>query len=216
MFVFGGSDATSLFSDLHVLDLTTFMWELVHPVLDKDLATSEQIPESRRWHSMVAIQMSDANGVPHRDYLLVYGGQNSQGNALSDMWLFDIHRRRWSRVAQTTTSAEAAPVARYAHTMAFVPQLHEGVLFGGCSGSDSLGDLWSLSIPLHADREFEWTRIECIPRNYELEPRQEHSAVLLGQNLFFMFGSKYNGEVMTKVSRLRLDSSHGMLLASVS
>jgi N-acetylneuraminic acid mutarotase len=73
--------------------------------------------------------------------LVLFGGQDTQGNPLNDTWLFD--GTNWS-----SATALTAPGARYDASVAAIGG--KLILFGGCSASDSSGncttqptDLWS-------------------------------------------------------------------------
>ncbi|OQE22492.1 hypothetical protein PENSTE_c010G02452 [Penicillium steckii] len=122
LYVFGGRvlsrSRPHLTADLYELDLIRRHWTKIDPVGD--------IPPPRYFHSVCALGdnklvayggMSPAPGTP-RDPSNPGGSTESQSEVvvMSDIHIFDVPSRRWTRVA-----AHESPQGRYAHCATIMP-----------------------------------------------------------------------------------------------
>ena len=53
-------------------------------------------PSGRSWHAGVAVPLSDVGGPEGQTGLLVLGGCDDSGSALSDVWLFTPATKTWA------------------------------------------------------------------------------------------------------------------------
>ncbi len=89
-------------------------------------------PEARSRHTMVW------DG--QRDRLVLFGGVDSAGRALGDLWEYD--GTAWHPRA-TQAAPGAAPEARHSHGMTYDPDTGRVLLFGGATKSAILDDFWA-------------------------------------------------------------------------
>lgn len=93
-----------------------------------NLATSP----SPRWMAGIAYDAQDG-------YVVLYGGQNSAGQDLSDTWTF--HAGVWTNISATAGS----PPGRNGPAFAYDPADKYVVMFGGSDLSGGLDDTWTFS-----------------------------------------------------------------------
>ena len=130
MYVFGGIDAGGVKNDLLQYDFLANTWTTLTP--------GGFLPIARQKHSAVI------NG----DKMYVFGGVNSGGNALRDVWVYDITANTW-------TQRFDAPIYRYGHGAAIYTD--EMYVFCGLDGANNptntiwkynfAGDSWVQVIP---------------------------------------------------------------------
>ena len=94
LFVFGGETADGVNADMYILELTSLNWSV---------APAAGIPQRRTCHTMTVLQ-----GL----YVVIFGGRNADGAALSDVAIFDINSNHWV----VGVKAVGVGPARYAHS----------------------------------------------------------------------------------------------------
>lgn len=128
VYVFGGHvyvpEARRLhqFNDLWAIDTNTWEW------YRQEASPDGPIPSPRDRSSMVAL---DARR------LLVYGGADSQGRKLNDLWIYDIQDQSWSEV----TVHGVKPSPRCSSAVFILGS--RIMVFGGDAGRPN-NELWSL------------------------------------------------------------------------
>jgi hypothetical protein len=127
--LFGGQETTGsnsgLLNDTWIWDGEDQEWQEVN------LAGGAAKPSARKG---AAIAYDPASG-----HVLLFGGQDGSGGALSDTWLWDGTTQKWEQVNA------AGPSARTYSQMAYYfdgDGSGKVVLFGGISGSSIRGDTW--------------------------------------------------------------------------
>lgn len=113
-YVFGGRYDTSRQNDMYYLDLDNYNWHRVK--------YNSGAPVGRSWH--ILQNMSD-------HHLLMYGGLDSNGKTLSDMWIFDIQTGIWKEIEDNSKQ----PDTRIWHTAVSTDTEGEAIIFGGCFNS---------------------------------------------------------------------------------
>lgn len=118
--LFGGASATASFNDT---------WTYVGGVWTNRTATVGAAP-SPRWGASLAYDSSDG-------YLVLFGGLNDAGVALSDTWTFD--HGQWRNI----TGGSGSPPARFESSMAWDANDQQVVLVDGCGRAVCpLNDTW--------------------------------------------------------------------------
>jgi hypothetical protein len=106
-----------------------------------DLSMPVVGPAGREMHAMVHLP-----GVgPVADVTVLFGGRDSNGDALEDTWRFDCQTQSWSEVILPPICGPLngfRPCARYNHAMARSPNGSRIVLFGGTDGVNVYDDTW--------------------------------------------------------------------------
>lgn len=116
-FLFGGRYQDERKNDLYMLDLHSFKWT--------HLASKEMQPIGRSWHIMKAISKS---------HLFVYGGFDNIGQALQDVWIYNVQKKEWHELENCSSNlGYFAP--RLWHTACNTDSTGELIIFGGCSNS---------------------------------------------------------------------------------
>lgn len=117
--------------------------------------------------------------VVYKDSLFVFGGMDDQGNALRDMWEFNLRERCWRQVVPHADSEIPEATAFSSVAMIKGANDHKMILFGGISwysiaATEDLSDEHDLtrSIGSHDLYEFDfrtskWTLIEHLNRRYD-------------------------------------------------
>eukprot|EP00698_Gefionella_okellyi_P005667 TRINITY_DN15136_c0_g1_i1.p1 TRINITY_DN15136_c0_g1~~TRINITY_DN15136_c0_g1_i1.p1 ORF type:complete len:423 (-),score=52.36 TRINITY_DN15136_c0_g1_i1:99-1367(-) len=125
MFVFGGSNSTSLQNDLWTYDFQLRLWQTV------SLRSVIQ-PSPRQDAALVADTQ--------RQFLWLFGGYLTDGTARDELWIFDAVHSMW----QLYSTMTPAPSARFGASM--FSGTNELLLFGGL-GTDSTcwRDTWRLN-----------------------------------------------------------------------
>ena len=113
----------TLYNDLRAFSPGTNAWTQVTPAGG---------PPGVRWDHALVYD-------PVNNELVLFGGRDLAGNALSDTWVLSCS----AATTCTWTAGGAGPSARYGHAMAFDLATSRVVLFGGQSGATLLGDVWS-------------------------------------------------------------------------
>ncbi len=111
--------------DVWAYDVTDQMWQQYVPQATR--------PQARQ-------EMAYAFDA-HNNTMLIYGGGNSAGQGLGDLWSFHAISGLWTLLA-----AENSPGPRYGAASAYVDSPPQFILFGGVQGAAYLSDLWSLDV----------------------------------------------------------------------
>lgn len=86
----------------------------------------------------------------HQDRLWLFGGSTFDGTTLADLWCFDLHTRRWTRVDPAMTGPAPAPRVGPFSFVRETATAYEFFIFGGATGEFNpilLNDMWRLTIP---------------------------------------------------------------------
>ncbi|CAK7567784.1 MAG: hypothetical protein SEPTF4163_005753 [Sporothrix epigloea] len=140
VFVFGGCDARTCFSDLYVLDADSFHWSKPHVV--------GEIPLPLRAMTCTAVGKK----------LVVFGGGDGP-LYYNDVYVLDTTNFRWSR--PRISMDRPMPPRRRAHTACLYKN---GIyIFGGGDGIRALNDVWRLDV---ADvSKMSWRQISGLPQS---------------------------------------------------
>ncbi|CAK7274309.1 hypothetical protein SEPCBS119000_006102 [Sporothrix epigloea] len=140
IFVFGGCDARTCFSDLYVLDADSFHWTKPHVV--------GEIPLPLRAMTCTAVGKK----------LVVFGGGDGP-LYYNDVYVLDTTNFRWSR--PRISAERPMPPRRRAHTACLYKN---GIyIFGGGDGIRALNDVWRLDV---ADvSKMSWRQISGMPQS---------------------------------------------------
>lgn len=150
LYLYGGytNDAvngTGVFSpenylgDLWKLDLDTETWV--------QLAFDEDDGPGHRDNAKLFVD-------EHHDRIWLFGGGQSDGTTLADLWYFDLATGVWTRVDTAMTGPSPAPRFGQFTFSRKTDTAHELFMFGGATGEFSpvlLNDMWRLTIPLGDD-----------------------------------------------------------------
>lgn len=117
-YVFGGRDQSRRVNDMHYLDLDEYKWHRV--------TYNSPAPAGRSWHVLQKLSNS---------HLLLYGGLDTHGNALSDMWVFNIETGLWKEINSVHERLEGIKASRIWHTAVPTDAIGEVIIFGGCHNS---------------------------------------------------------------------------------
>lgn len=112
VFMFGGRHDTTRLNDLHMLDMSDFVWT-------KIIDNCGLQPVGRSWHTFTQITSGQ---------ILLYGGYTNDQVPLADRWIFDVETMRWRDLG---VAADDLP--RLWHTATFFSD-GEVIIFGGCHG----------------------------------------------------------------------------------
>jgi N-acetylneuraminic acid mutarotase len=133
IFLFGGSQNGSSFSDTWVFDTSSNTWTQLTP-------TSS--PSARYGSSMVFD--------PSSGQIILFGGSYN-GSNLDDTWSFDITANTW-----TELTPASPPSARYGSSMVVDASSGQIILFGGNGSSGLLNDTWAFDTRDNANT---WTNL---------------------------------------------------------
>lgn len=116
-YLFGGRFKDDRRNDMFSLNFDTYEW--------KQIKTPNDAPCGRSWHVMNPV--SD-------NHLFLYGGLDSFGKTMKDVWILDIEKNEWSEL-RSATKYLACFAPRIWHTACNTDSPGEIVVFGGCSTS---------------------------------------------------------------------------------
>lgn len=122
LYVFGGTDGSITFNDLHVFDTLTHSWSC--PVV------SGEPPEPLFSHSAVVIEHE----------MFIFGGSNGSSKAQNQPYIFDIERSCW---IHPKLSGDV-PSPRYGHSCVLMKD--SIFLYGGYSGGTFAAQMYCLSL----------------------------------------------------------------------
>lgn len=154
-------------------------------------------PSLRKGHSMTRLLDSSL--------ILVFGGENSRGEALNDMWSFHVERMEWRLIRYKDGPV---PSPRILHSATAISSTAMVVMFGDSAARGSptkprpSRDVWAFDI-----RDHSWREIK--EGNEHIPARSCHTAVFgngLGQvPAIYVFGGFGSGETLhSAVYRLRI------------
>jgi hypothetical protein len=96
--------------------------------------------------------------------VLMFGGRDSSGNVLNDIWEYDTAANTWTDVTPSTGSL---PTARSHFGMAYDGYRNKVVIYGGqcigCINVNIIGDTWEWDVPTRT-----WTQIPASTLEYDL------------------------------------------------
>ncbi|CAD8066764.1 unnamed protein product [Paramecium sonneborni] len=122
LYLFCGSDDTTIVNDMHSYNLFKKQWEQI---------TSKGIPPSPR---------SGCKGVAHQHDIYYFGGYtNRRGEYFNDLYVFDTKLRQWNQIR---TTREIQPRV----DMSLVINNEKLYVFGGADGSNRFNDLHCFDI----------------------------------------------------------------------
>ncbi|KAI1301112.1 hypothetical protein F5Y03DRAFT_220314 [Xylaria venustula] len=138
--VYGGCDEKGALVDegqkIRLFDTETSTWEVLEPS-----GHLERIPVSRRKATLLS----------HDGNLILYGGLDSNGSELTDVWHFNYATKIWNQLPRAPVASKSAAIS--GHTLYLV------------SVSDSLGsEVHHLDLDLYAQEPPRWSTIS-IPTN---------------------------------------------------
>ena len=121
-YLFGGRFKTERRNDLYKLDLRTYKWTR--------LSGGDSIagPCGRSWHVLVGMPTAGDEGS-----LFLYGGYDTEGNALSDIWIWDIAGDFWTEIAWDRPFNLS--YTRMWHCAVHSHRPGDILIFGGCETS---------------------------------------------------------------------------------
>ena len=128
LLMFGGWNGSSYFGDVWALALSgTPAWTQLSP--------GGTAPPSRAYHTMTYD--------PIRDRMLIFGGAQTGGTFLQDVWALDLAGgTSWVPLAPAGTP----PPARYGHAATYDPVRDRLIIHGGGANFDPFFDMWALSL----------------------------------------------------------------------
>ncbi|KAH7155516.1 hypothetical protein B0J13DRAFT_604497 [Dactylonectria estremocensis] len=178
IFVFGGCDSRTCFSDLYVFDADSFYWSVPHVV--------GEIPVPLRAMTCTAVGKK----------LVVFGGGDGP-EYYNDVYVLDTTNFRWSK---PRIIGDKMPSKRRAHTACLYKN---GIyVFGGGDGVRALNDIWRLDV---SDvNKMSWRLISSSDKNppgtkdYRPKARGYHTSNMVGSKLI-IFGGSDGGECFDDV-----------------
>lgn len=135
MIIFGGvTTGNEFLSDTWIFDIARKRW------ISLD---TEDPPSGRANHS--AIYDSENHT------MIIFGGYDQTGMPFSDLWIFDIKKRKWKGV-----DFKNVPDARYSHSAIYVKNTMQMIIIGGIDNRrQSLFNMWVFDI-----KNRKWNEIE--------------------------------------------------------
>ncbi len=142
-------------------------------------------PSAREWHSAV---YDAAN-----NRMIVFGGLSLGGGQQNDVWVLSNANGLGGTPAWTRlTPSGTPPTARVGHTAVYDPASNRMTVFGGGRGfSGFQNDVWVLSNANGLGGTPTWIAVS--PTGAAPAPRQDHTAILDGQNQMVVFGGWAGG-----------------------
>ena len=116
-FVFGGRSKAKRLNDMYCLDLDKFEW--------KNVKYNSAAPCGRSWHCLNKLS---------NKRLILYGGLDTNGDPMSDIWLFDIENSTWHQT-ENVNERLGQYATRMWHTGVGTDNNNEVMIFGGCINS---------------------------------------------------------------------------------
>lgn len=154
------SNLTFVTADLWKYDMNLQLWQFITP--------SNTVPPPRYGHTITAFGK----------HLVLFGGANSQGQLLSDAWVFDLDKKTWTNVLKDRNPFIMGRVGHCAF-----PQGSNLIIFGGSSfGGVPFNDVVSYDVA--AGRVSEVT----IMSKSKPLPRWLHTCDMLDASKIVVFG----------------------------
>jgi len=170
VYVFGGYDNKKNHNNIHLLDCTTYEWDMLRSVrghYDERVRKTRK-PEGRNGHTCT---LADGQ-------LWIIGGWLGQGpHAAKDMWVFDISRSQWT---QPETYGKS-PGPCNMHTTEYIKHLGELFVFRGGDGREYMNDLHSFNI-----KKYLWTHLA--PKGRLPLKRANHASCVVDDKMFIFGG----------------------------
>jgi len=148
VFVFGGKindgDDGQLANDLWSYHPSTNVW--------KKLESSGSSPKPRM-RSSIAFWFDEGL---RKEYLLVFGGVDEDGEALSDLWRYDLSENSWKIISISTEESVSDgefPRARSRAQTSIIQNRYLAVVGGVSNSNRILSDVWLFDLALYADVE---------------------------------------------------------------
>jgi N-acetylneuraminic acid mutarotase len=115
---------------------------------------------------------------PPSGRILMFGGNEGEGEVFNDLWAFDATTNTWTELILTG----ALPAARSQAAMAYDPVTRRMILFGGRADESTFGDTWAYDPVANA-----WTELH--PGGTLPSPRFAHELVCdPSRGLLVLFG----------------------------
>lgn len=136
-------------------------------------------------------------------HVYVFGGSESEGSFLNDLWMLDQHTHRWSQVAQPANGDAPWPSKRKDHSLIYA----QGLLlcFGGEtaeSAGQPVNDLWLFDLKTKT-----WSCQTAAADGPSA--RYKHAATIWNHRMLIYGGGNANGESLADLWSLDLDSVCG-------
>lgn len=174
--VHGGAKGESTTTDVAVFNIDTLKW--VQPQI-KGIHS----PPARWGHASASI----------RDRVLIFGGANAQGELLQDLWILDQDSLQWTHAS----CIGHPPSARKGATLCATEDGRRMYVFGGYDGYKALNDVHCLDV-----EKLVWSAVS--PLGHHPEPREGHSATIIGKYLVVSGGCGAANEYLTDTHVLDL------------
>lgn len=132
LWVFGGETPQGLLNDVFMFDPLTNDWEIVKTKANN---LEDGIPAPMQEHACVV----------YKNLMCVYGGKDSEGNYLNDLWLFNFMTKRWFKFPSDKNAImdkikdnkvspnclEYKPIGRSGHSMTLLQKENKILIMGG-------------------------------------------------------------------------------------
>jgi len=152
--IFGGYNNGKYVYDIYTYKIKEEEWNKIEIDLN-----SKNVPEGRIKHSANIID----------DYMYVYGGQNVDGNYLSDLWKFDLLNSKWQQIIYNNLSPDDIPLGRSGHSSIYNSKDHSLYIFGGkVSHAQERNELWKFDIN---DKQFKLIHDTLLEMESDFPPR---------------------------------------------
>jgi len=193
MFVFGGITPTGVTADLWIYSVGTNQWSLAIP--------TTPWPTPRSGHSAI-ISTYEGN-----DEMTVFGGTDSQGVPLNEIWVYNIAHNRWTEVTPSGTK----PPSRSYHSGTFYPSSRKGqlVIFGGFANNSEMNDLWIFDFDTS-----KWSLLSS--GSSSIRSRSGHIASIYGSKLIIFGGESYENGLWSTLNDLWVFDIHNRTWQSLT
>jgi hypothetical protein len=194
-YLLGGRFRDDRRNDMYSIDLDTYTWTHVK--------SPPLAPCGRSWHIMVPVS---------EQHLFIYGGLDSQGSALKDVWVFDNIQEIWGELPNATNFLGCfAP--RLWHTACPTDAAGEIIIFGGCSnsvfGSEQAMHTNTIATFRYSPLSLQRLCLDMIMRNYEKYqgavdclPRPLQRRITYRCNALGLNGSKGHGKLVNNTCQV--------------
>lgn len=132
LYVFGGETVAGLLNDIFMYDPATNDWQFI---VGKAGRQQDGVPKPRQEHSCLV----------YKNLMCVYGGKDSEGNYLSDLWFFNFMSQKWFKFPEEKTEIidkikenkvspnclEYQPLGRSGHSMSLLQKESKILIMGG-------------------------------------------------------------------------------------
>ncbi|CAK73463.1 unnamed protein product (macronuclear) [Paramecium tetraurelia] len=210
LLVQGGIDSKGHYlNDFIAYDIVTQRWQNVEinaPVFQDGIAFHKSC--SALEHKSIDLYRHDPDISFENQGIYIFGGLNSNGHYLDKLIRIDVRRR--PLFIEEVQSKGSAPISRCQHSMTYVDQSKQIVIYGGKNDDINvqgfLNDLHILEI-----RNFSWTQVDV--RGYSTLGRCSHSAAAIDDKLYIFGGVNYTGFVKSDFLIIELNQSKAQELS---